>query len=127
MVLESLGIVKAAAALKSAAMGLAAAVPTLINNSAVATQALVTVANPAVTQGVGLATTGLAALGLAIAKGAAAIKTGLAAFGAKAATGAAASTTTAAKAATGAAAKTATATKGATVATAASAVKPPAG
>ena len=92
MVLESLGIVKAATALKSAAMGLAAAVPTLINNSAVATQALVTVANPAVTQGVVLATTGLAALGLAITKGAAALKTGLAAFGAKAATGVATKT-----------------------------------
>lgn len=119
MVLESLGIVKAATALKGAALGLAAAVPTLINNSAVATQELVTVATPAVTQGVVLATTGLAALGLAITKGAAALKTGLAAFGAKAATGAAATTATAAKAATGVSTKTA--------ATTASAVKPLAG
>lgn len=96
MVLESLGVIKAATALKGAAIGLAGAVPPLINNSAAATQQLVTIATPVVTQGIALAGAGLAALGVAIAKGTAALKTSLAAAGgAKAATGAAAATTAA--------------------------------
>ena len=65
MVLESLGIGKAIIALKGAATGLTAAVPPLINNSAVATQQLVTLATPVVTQSVVVVGAGLAALGAA--------------------------------------------------------------
>lgn len=90
MMLESLGVVKAATALKGAAVGLATAVPPLLDNSAAATQQLVTVASPLVSQGVTLAGAGLAALGMAIAKGTAALKASLAATATKAATGAAA-------------------------------------
>lgn len=93
MVLESLGVVKAAIALKGAVTGLAAAVPPLISNSAAATQQLATIATPVATQSVALVGAGLAALGMAIAKGTAALKSSLAvASGAKAATGTATGT-----------------------------------
>lgn len=87
MVLESLGVVKAATALKGAAIGLAAAVPPLITNSALATQQLVEVATPVAAQGVVLAGAGLTALGVLLAKGTAAAKAGIASLAAAAAKG----------------------------------------
>ena len=86
MMLESLGVIKAASALKGAAIGLMAAVPPLINNSAIATQQLVTIATPVVAQSMAAVGAGLAALGVTIAKGTATLKASLAsAGGAKAA------------------------------------------
>jgi len=51
MVLETLGVVKAASALKSAAVGLANAFPIIVAHSAHATQQMVTVATPVAVQG----------------------------------------------------------------------------
>ncbi|MEZ4734822.1 MAG: hypothetical protein R3E79_47625 [Caldilineaceae bacterium] len=55
MVLETLGTVKALGALKGAGVGLAAAVPALVNNSAIATHQVVTAMTPAVSQAATLA------------------------------------------------------------------------
>lgn len=102
MALETLGVFKAAVALKGAAVGLAAAVPPLITNSATATHQLVMVATPILAKTATASAIGLATVGAGLLKGAAALKAGAASlFAGKAATGAAAASA-GAKAATGA-------------------------
>ncbi len=71
MALTTLGVVKIAGALKCAITGLAAAVPPLLHNSALASQQLATLATPVVVAGA-------ATIGALAAKGAAALKTGIA-------------------------------------------------
>jgi hypothetical protein len=55
MLLETIGVVKAASALKCAAVGLANAFPVIVAHSAQATQQMVTVTTPVVVQGATLA------------------------------------------------------------------------
>jgi hypothetical protein len=87
MVFESLAAIPLVGALKSAAVGVGAAIPTLVSNGAAATQHLVTAATPVVTKGAvlagkGLVTAvhaaeqGLATAGALAVKGAAAAQNG---------------------------------------------------
>jgi|688.fasta_scaffold301528_2 hypothetical protein len=69
MVFESLAAIPLVGALKSAAVGVGAAIPTLVSNGTAATQHLVTAATPVVTKGAILAGKGLVAAGHAAEQG----------------------------------------------------------
>jgi|GEM_PF-1879687 len=76
MILEALGTFKALTALKGAVTGVTASVPTIVSNSALATDQAVVVATPVVTKGLTTAGHGAIVAGAMTAKGLTAAKAG---------------------------------------------------